>query len=78
MSLNIFGYLRPSQWSNHVKGLATVAPLMSGVIAPFSVLLDIPALSVSARQLVVMMMSNRHRICRRSGTARMAHQLQIH
>lgn len=46
MSLSIHNYLRPREWKTHVRDLATVSPLIAGVIAPLSVLIDIPALTV--------------------------------
>jgi potassium channel subfamily K len=47
MSLAVHKYLRFREWRTHVHSLATVSPLLAGVIAPLSVLLDIPALTVS-------------------------------
>ncbi|EIN11143.1 voltage-gated potassium channel [Punctularia strigosozonata HHB-11173 SS5] len=44
-ALRPFDYLRPSGWRQRIHDLATVAPLLAAVIAPLSVLLDIPALS---------------------------------
>jgi hypothetical protein len=49
-ALRPLDYLHPTQWQRHLHDLATVAPLLAAVIAPLSVLLDIPALTVSARR----------------------------
>lgn len=46
MSLAVHKYLRPKEWPTHISNFARVAPMLAGVMAPFSVLLDIPALSV--------------------------------
>ncbi|KAF8321589.1 voltage-gated potassium channel [Clavulina sp. PMI_390] len=44
-SLNPLGYFRLEDWPNHIHDLATISPLIGGVLAPLSVLYDIPALS---------------------------------
>ena len=46
MSLAIHLYVRPQEWGRHIHDLARVAPLVAAVIAPLSVLFDIPALTV--------------------------------
>lgn len=47
-SLSPLLYFRPKEWGKHIHDLATIAPLVSGVIAPLAVLYDIPALTVSS------------------------------
>lgn len=44
-SLSPFLYFRPKEIRGHIHDLATIAPLLSAVIAPLAVLYDIPALS---------------------------------
>jgi potassium channel subfamily K len=44
-ALAVHNYLSAESWRKHFHDLAAVAPVIAGVIAPFSVLLDIPALS---------------------------------
>lgn len=51
MSLALHLYLRPQEWSRHVHDLARVSPVLAAVIAPVSVLLDIPALTVRVAYL---------------------------
>lgn len=60
MSLAI---LRPKEWPIHIDDFVRVAPLLAGVMAPFSILLDIPALSVCtpyARSMCVLILTMMH------------------
>lgn len=45
-SLSPLLYFRPQDWPRHIHDLATIAPMISGVLAPLAVLYDIPALTV--------------------------------
>ncbi|KAG9024722.1 hypothetical protein FRB95_011146 [Tulasnella sp. JGI-2019a] len=45
MSLGIRSFLYPKQWKSHIRDFARTAPMIAAVLAPFSVLFDIPSVT---------------------------------